>query len=133
MPPINKPYPSPFRGTAKEIENYHLLMADFYVIAQTVNRYMEDGELRENFLIYDDDTFQLTEWCVREVVARAFPMIPVTDHGPNDKFQHFFDSAIDGHHLRYKDLLSCYVDFETKIRVIKVMYLGHRTIIAVGM
>ena len=133
LPTFKSPYPSPFRGTAVEIDNYHLVMVDLDFVRQAVQRETEEGTIQSRFLMYPDDSFQLAEWCANEVIARAFTMIPVANHTHVDKYCHFFDETLEGHQLRFKDLLRSYVDFETKIRVLKLLFLGHRSILAIGM
>ncbi len=123
---------SNFNGTFDSISFHSLICFDALFVTQIVGRCLQDKTL-ESIGITKDETYELVDWLTREVVQRAFPELYVISHPHVDKFQQFYDEHLFGHEFRIRDLINAVFSFKKPPKLLKVLPMNERSLIAVGM
>ena len=123
---------SNFNGTVSDISFHSLVYFDAAFVTQIVKRCQLDGNL-SLLDIRADETYELVDWATREVVQRAFPELYVISHPHIDKFQQFYDENLFGHEFRLRDLINSTLSFKKPPKLLKVLPMNERSLIAVGM
>ena len=123
--------PSNFGGFHTEITFHTLVCFDASFVSKATARAFEDGTLK-NLGIAQDETYELIDWTTREVVQRAFPELYTLSHPHIDKFQQFYDQTLFGSEFRIRDTLANVISFKKPPKLLKVLPMNERTIIAIG-
>jgi hypothetical protein len=123
--------PSTFWGFVDEIKIHTLVCFDASYINKTVERVFNTGTVDVTGIAADEG-YALADWCTVEMVRRAFPELRVHGHHINDVFGQFYDTHFHLSEFKLRHGTQSLFDFKRPPKVLKVLPMGERSMLALG-
>lgn len=119
-----------YEGRLGEVLVYHMAIFDSSEIVKTF--ISSEKEIVSSLAINLFETDNACSWCICECVSRAFPELIITGHSLNDLYEAIYDSFFTGMEFSLRGKLLPYLQTKNPIKVLKVLPMQDRTIIAIG-
>lgn len=126
----NEVISGPYDGILGEVSIYHMAIFDS---SSFVKKFQEAGKIFETELgIRNFESDLACSWCIVESVKRAFPELRVFDHELNDTYEAVYDLFFIGEEYSLRHKLLPYLQTKSPIKLLKVMTMLERSVIAIG-
>lgn len=123
-------YPTRFEGGIEEVRSYHMVLLNTSMIFHLIRSNL--AYIQTELFIRPFETEELTGWCIKEIIKRAFPEVTMLDHPFNDRYQTVADQLLFGLEHSYRVQITPSLQGCSIVRCFRVLPMMDKTMLAIG-